>query len=383
MTLAGMTLIVAFTVALAAYLVMAVPGAWFPSAKARSFKAAELTVPVAGAARLEGDTLVVAPAAANMTILSLTTDLRSSEFAAVTWNVQGVPDDAEVRMIWKSDISGNRTYQAAVTVASGRLRTVVLAGNPAWLGRIQGIALAIRGPLSAPLRVEGVSAKPFGMPQILAERVHEWLAFEPFSGASINTISGGADGQDLPLPPLVAFAVALAALLLWGAHRFMPKAYACSVPSTLAVLFSLAWFVLDARWMANLAHQTVLTLAQYGGKSTREKHLAAEDSALYLFVEKARAVMPAAPARVFVSSDMAYLRGRAAYHLYPHNVWLEPDKGLLPRPEWLHTGDWLLVYQRHGIQYNPETKSLRWDNGAAVGADVKLVEPGSALFQIR
>ena len=381
--LAGMALIVAFMVALVAYLVMAVPGAWFPNAKARSWKAAELMV-AAGTAKLEGDTLVVAAGgAANTVIVSLNTDLRSSEFPAIAWNVQGVPDDAEIRMLWKSDIAPSRMNQAPVTVESGRLLRVVLAGNPAWLGRVQGIALAIRAPPGAPLRFEGASAQPMGAPQILAERLRDWLAFEPFSGASINTINGGTERQDLPLPPLVALAVALATLLLWGVHRILPAVYACSVASTLAGLFALAWFALDARWMANLAHQTSLTLAQYGGKSTRDKHVAAEDGALYAFVEKARAVMGATPARIFVTADIPYLRGRAAYHLYPHNVWFEPDQGLLPRPEWLRTGDWLFAYQRHGIQYNPEKKSLRWDGGAAVGAEVKLVEPGAALFQIR
>jgi len=381
--LAGMALIVAFMVAFGAYLVMAVPGAWFPNAKARSWKAAELTV-AAGAAKLEGDTLVIAGGgAANAVVVRLSTDLRSSEYPAVTWNVQGVPADAAVHMLWKSDIGGNRTNQTPVTVESGRLRTVVLAGNPAWFGRIQGIALAIRAPEGAPLRFEGASAQPMGAPQILAARLHEWLAFEPFRGASINTISGGVDEQDLPLPPLVALAVALATLLLWGVQRMLPRVYARSVASTLAGLFVLAWFLLDARWMANLAHQTGLTLAQYGGKSTRDKHAAAEDGALYAFVEKARAVLPATPARIFVAADSPYFRGRAAYHLYPHNVWFEQNQGLLPRPEWLRTGDWFFVYQRHGIQYNPEKKSLRWDDGAAVGADLKLVEPGSALFQIR
>jgi len=291
-----MALIAAFLAVLAVYLVIAVPGPWFPAAKERSWKAAELKL-ATGAGALDGNTLVVAAGnTANTIIVSLIADLRSSEFPAITWSVQGVPDGAEVQMLWKSDIAGSRTYQTPVTVESGRLRPVVLAGNPAWLGRIQGIALAIRAPLNAPLRFEGVSAKPMGASQILTERLREWLAFEPFSGASINTISGGADWQDVPLPPLVALAVALATLFLWGVHRRRPRIYACSVMATVAVLFALAWFALDARWVVNLAQQTGTTLARYGGKSTRDKHLAADDRALYAFVEKARATMPAAPA---------------------------------------------------------------------------------------
>ena len=90
--------------------------------------------------KLEGNTLVVAAGgAANTVIVRLSTDLRSSEFPAITWNVQGVPADAAVYMLWKSDIGGSRTNQVPVTVESGRLRTVVLAGNPAWLGRIQAL----------------------------------------------------------------------------------------------------------------------------------------------------------------------------------------------------------------------------------------------------
>ena len=381
--LAAMALIASFLAALAAYLVIAVPGPWFPDAKAQSWKAAELKL-ATGAGTLDGNTLVVAPAnPADTIIVSLITDFRSSQFPAITWSVRGVPDGAEVQMLWKSDLTGSRTYQTPVTVESGHLLPVVVVGNKAWLGRIQGIALAIRAPLSAPLRFEGVSAKPMGAPQILTERLHEWLAFERFSGASINTIAGGADWQELPLPPLLAVAVALATLLLWAVHRMRPRAYAFNVMSTLAALFALAWFALDARWIANLAQQTGMTLAQYGGKSTRDKHLAAEDGALYAFVEKARAAMPATPARIFVAANEPYFRGRAAYHLYPNNVWFEPNRDILPRPEWLQAGDWLLVYQRPGVQYNPEKKSLRWDNGAAVGAELKLLEPGgAALFQI-
>ena len=380
---AGVALIAAFVIALAAYLALAVPGPWFPGAIARNWKATDLTV-TTGVAKLEGNALVVAASdATNTVIVSMVTDLRSSEYPEIAWTVQGVPDGGQVRMLWKNDIAPSRTNQAPVTVEFGRLRPLILAGNPAWSGRVQGIALAIRAPVSAPLRFEGVSARPRGAPQIVSERLREWLAFEPFSGASINTIAGGADWQDLPLPPLVALAVALATLLLWGVRRMLPQVYACSVTPTLAGLFVLAWFVLDARWIANLAQQTGLTLAQYGGKSTRDKHVAAEDGALYAFVEKARAVMPATPARIFVGADTPYFRGRAAYHLYPHNVWIEPNQDVLPRPDWLKSGDWLLVYQRRGVQYNAATKSLRWDSGAAVDADLKLFEPGAALFQIR
>jgi hypothetical protein len=285
-------------------------------------------------------------------------------------------------MLWKSDAAGNRTHMAPLIVEAGRLRPVILSRNPAWLGRIQGLALAIRAPLAEPLRIEGVSAKPMGALEVARDRAREWFTFEPFNGASINTLTGGADLQDLPLPPLVALAVALAALALVALHRFLPRVYRFRAAYTLAGLFAVAWFALDARWMVNLAQQTRATLAQYGGKASRDKHLAAEDAPLYAFVEKARAALPDRPARVFVAADAHYFRGRAAYHLYPHNVWFEPYRNLLPPPAWLKAGDFLLVWQRRGVQYDAALRTLRWDGQAPVRAELVLVESGAALFRI-
>jgi hypothetical protein len=47
------------------------------------------------------------------------------------------------------------------------------------------------------------------------------------------------------------------------------------------------------------------------------------------------------------------------------------------------SGDWLLVFQRSGIQYDAAQHKLRWDGGQTVSANVKLVEPGAALFLIQ
>ncbi len=98
-----------------------------------------------------------------------------------------------------------------------------MAKNPDWVGRITGIALAVRGPLAEPVRVDGVAVKPGGAVGQLADRLREWLAFEPWYGTSINTITGGADVQELPLPTLLVVALAIAAAiwlaLAWRARR--------------------------------------------------------------------------------------------------------------------------------------------------------------------
>jgi len=110
--------------------------------------------------------------------------------------------------------------------------------------------------------------------------------------------------------------------------------------------------------------------------------VAAEDGTLFQFVEKARAKLPAAPARVFVVADAAYFRGRAAYYLYPHNVQFDPFRNTLPAAGWLRPGDFVVVYQRRGVAYNADEKKLRLDNGETVSAEAVLVEPGAGVFRI-
>jgi hypothetical protein len=148
-------------------------------------------------------------------------------------------------------------------------------------------------------------------------------------------------------------------------------------------LFVAATLVLDVRWTWNLVRQVRATGVQYAGKDARDKHLASDDAPLFAFVDKARKVLPEAPARVFVIADAPYFRDRAAYHLYPHNVYFDPLANSIPLASALRPGDWLVVYQRRGIQYSPAEQRLRWNAGQSVAAELKLVDPPGALFRIQ
>jgi hypothetical protein len=87
--------------------------------------------------------------------------------------------------------------------------------------------------------------------------------------------------------------------------------------------------------------------------------------------------------RASVASEADYLRERAAFHLYPHNVYANPRRNELPKPEQIKPGDWMLVYQRRGVQFNPATGKLIWDGGPPVSAQLKLRGEGAALFLIQ
>jgi hypothetical protein len=365
---------------LAVYVALSVPGAWFPSASTRTFAARDFTL-ARGTGALDRDILVItAVDASGLALVRANADFRSVEYPVIAWEGRGFPERADVRFLWQTDYAPNKLNSMPVTISSGRLTPVVMTKNPDWVGRITGVALAVRGPMGEPVRIEGIAAKPGGAPAQLTDRVREWFAFEPWSGTSINAITGGADVQELPLPTLLVVGLVLAAGAWFALARKRHRTAA--LPAVLALLFVVAWLLLDAQWMWNLVRQVGETRAQYGGKDWRERHLVMEDGPLFQFIEKARAKMPAAPARVFVVAEANYFRGRAAYHLYPHNVYFDPRENGIPPVAALRPGDFVVVYHRRGVQFNANEQKLRFEGGEPVSAEALLVEPGAALFRI-
>ena len=380
---AALILVGALAACIVVYLALATPGAWFPRASERTWYANELGV-VRGSGHLVGDALVVtAPDPAGVTLVNVVTDFRSADYPAIAWRVDGLAPDADVQLLWRTDVQPNKLQGARVRVEDRRAVVTTVAGDAGWIGRVTGLALAIHGPLAQPVVIAGVVAKPMGVPGLVRDRLHDWFAFEPWNGASINTIAGGEDYQAFPLPVLLALAVGLAGLVVVIASRVRPALFGARAPLFVALFFLCAWVVLDARWTWNLVRQERATAARYAGKDARDKHLANEDADLYAFVDRALAVLPKIPVRIFIASDADYFRGRAAYHLYPHRVFFDPRSNRLPEARELHRGDWLLVYRQRGIQFDRAQGKVRWDGGQIVDAELKLVEPGAALFEIR
>ncbi len=377
----GLAFLASLLVLMAVYLLGNVPAAWFPAAKALQWPARDLAVSH-GTASLAGNELfVTAPDANETSAFSVTTDFRASDYPAIAWYANNVPESADVRLLWRTDVEPQKLNYASVRVESGRLLPTILSNDPGWLGRVTGLALIVRTPLAQPLRVAGVEAKPMGALELLRDRAAEWLALEGWTGTSINTITGGADVQGLPLPLLLGGAALLAAGMLWGWNRIHGKAGVA--PFAVALLFIIGWWVLDARWIANLTRQVSETYAQYGGKDWRSKHAAAPDGPLFAFIEKASKHLPPDRARIFVAADAHFFRSRAAYHLYPHNVYADPVRNLLPPPESMRRGDWVIVYQRKNIQYDAAAHLLRWDGLKPVAAELRFADAGAALFEIQ
>lgn len=363
------------------YLAFSVPNAWFPGVDALSWSAEKLVLVRGSGTRTPAEIIVSRPGPDGTTLLSLDTDFRADQYPGIAWSGIDLPEPRGVRLLWRSDVAPARMNSVPLTIESGRPMLAVLAREPYWLGRIKGLALLVEAPLAKPMRISGVVAKPMGAMDVIRDRVAEWLAFEPWTGTSIQSVTGGADVQRLPLPVFVAALVAVASAVWCGLWYRRQAARAC-VPLALAVIFLSGWAAVDIRWTWNVARQAAVTRARYGGMDWYEKHLAAEDGELFAFVDRARAALPAEPARIFVAAQSPYFRARAAYHLYPHNVFYDPLYDAMPQRDWLRRGDWILVYKRPGVQYDAANQRLKWDGNAPVEAEVKAVAPGAALFLV-
>lgn len=375
--------VTALVALLAGYLYLTIPGAWFSSASPKFYDAKALAVAVGNGA-IDDDALAVAPADASGTIIiTVTVALSAGDYRGVAWQLSGLPAGTEARLLWRSEFKPGRTFTLAIPMEADRLAPVVAARDPNWIGPLNGIALALRLPSAATVRVSGVTLDPLTLRSQLAGRLRDWTTFEAWSGASINTVVGGADLQELPLPLLLGLAAMLAAAAAIALARWRPQWMGAGLPLALAVMLVAAWLVLDARWQWNLARQVVLTGRTYAGLDWRDKHVAAEDGPLFIFIEKVRRKLLPPEARVFMFADAQYFRGRGAYHLYPHNVFFSPWTNSLPAASALRLGDYVVVYQRRGVQFDPALGMLRWDGGAPIAVEALIVEPGAALFRVR
>ena len=141
-----------FVAALAAcvvgYLAFAVPGKWFTSAHSLAWGPKDLQV-TKGSSRMVGDELAVAPAdASGLVVVSVKTALKSTDYAAVEWIAIDVPDHIDVSLVWSTDYKPQQLNSIPLTIVTGRLLPVVMQKHPAWIGNIQGLALAMKGPVS-------------------------------------------------------------------------------------------------------------------------------------------------------------------------------------------------------------------------------------------
>ena len=312
---------------------------------------------------LEGQTAVAA--------LS-TPGFRAEDFAIVHWTATSATPGVEMEFLWRT--SEERVFKRPVTWAGNVTMPLDMAEDKNWRGRIVGLALVVKGSMASPITIKGVSL--LSARAALLITIKRWFLLDGWQGSSINFVDGDAIEQNIAPVAAIAAILLLAFALCWGLAKYK------IAPLNVAVLWGmvfLGWFVLDMRWQTNLLRQLDLTRQQFAGKSWEEKHLAAEDGALFHFMQQAKAKLPASSGRILYFSDDSFLRGKGAYHLLPHNVLAS---NALPRSTQFKAGDTIVLYAKTNVKYHTARQMLAWDD-QTLPAEMLMFASGNAVLRVR
>lgn len=381
---ASLALLLALVVWTVAYLMAATPGPLMGGAPTEIFRIENMAV-TKGAGRLESPFIVVeATDASGLAIVSveIPVAINAADYRRVRWVLSGAHSEVPLAMLWRTDEAGTKINSIPLEVVSGGAEVVLSSATPGWSGRVRGIALTMHGKLRQPIVLESVVIDSLSGGEVIADRLRDWFGFQPWSGLSINAAVGGPLDQPLWLTLAVAVVGITAFVLWWLWRRRYPFGMREQIPLVVCTLFALSWLALDSRWLWLRLQQTKLTTSQFAGKTDSEKHLNDVDAEVFDFAQRVRAALPATPARVYVTANEHYFRARLAYHLYAHNVWLDHRGGTLPGAALCRPGEFIVVFRRNGVQYDPARQLLRWDDQPPLKAELLMAEAGKAAFRL-
>ncbi|MDR2172709.1 MAG: hypothetical protein LBE32_00625 [Burkholderiales bacterium] len=370
------------------YLALTLPGAWFSGASTKIWPPQNMVIARGAAVGVESGRAHLAPEPNGLAVLTVNARFPARDYPVLDWDISGLPDGTAAKLLWRTDYAPNAQRQADLTIENGRLLPVTVAHETGWLGNVLGFGIALQLPMSQSFTVVNLRARSMDAPETLSLRIKEWCSFPGWRGTSIFKLE---DPGLIPLSLLIIAAFALlflgaALLFFWRRWRDRYIDFPRAMPRHWfyggMVLLCIGWLVLDARWTIQLARQAAQTWQSYGEKDLTQKRLAAEDGALFAFINNARAELPENPVRIFIMAEISYLRSRAAYHLYPNNVFYDLHSTQPPDARFLRPGDYVLVFQQRGIQYNAAKKKIRLPSGAEFSADAKIIGAGSALFEL-
>jgi hypothetical protein len=339
-------------------------------------------IPIQGSGRRDGNGFVLESLGIDgVAILSAKlAPFQAKDFPRVEWTLDSAAPPARIFFVWQTREHPKRNYSMPLQWLVNGVAPLEMRAAEGWSGTVIGVALVVRSDLGAPLRVGSVRLTSPSAAAVAGEIFREWGARISLHGFSTAFPFDSERGHDMPLLAAVAIAegIAMTAYLLLARQRGWRRDR-----RVLWAVFLGGWVLLDLRWQANLWRETVDQGLRFAGKTSEEKHRAAEDSALFALVEKMKAALPAPPVRVVLFCDNTGICSRAAFFLYPHNVYRASDWILKPPdPARLRTGDYLLLVYSRTVGYDPGRGVVVWPDGRTRPADEIALQPGAILLRI-
>jgi hypothetical protein len=337
---------------------------------------------VQGTGRKDGQWLVLeAPGAEGVAVLTANlAPFPASDFSRVEWTIDSA-QPAEMLFVWRTREHSRRNYTKRLQWLVSGVAPLELTADDGWRGTITGVALLVRSNLPVPLRVGSVRIVSRSASAVATEIFRQWGTHIVLRGYSIGFPFDAERAHDLTALIAVAFAegLALSAYVLLARWRGWRRDR-----RVLWGIFLGGWLLLDLRWQANLWGEVGERAKRFAGKTADEKHLAAEDAPLFALVEKMKTGLPAAPARIVLYCDNAFICARAAFFLYPQNVHRAVHRGVPPpTPDELKSGDYLLLIYSRALGYDRERQLAVWRDGRSRPAEEILLQPEALLLRVK
>jgi hypothetical protein len=315
--------------------------------------------------------------------------LAAEKYPRIEWDLRSVDPPNELAFAWRTRENPRRTYSKPLFWLSGRIVPLRLDANDGWRGTITGVALVARGNMQAPLEVRSLNLPSATAGATLAETFAQWGAHFPLKGYAITFPFDAERAHFMPVAKAFAIACGLALVVYLGLAYVRRRPIDWRVPWA---IFAAAWIVLDLRWQVDLGREVAAAAERFGGKTSEEKALAADDAVLVALAQELRRALPPPPARVLVLSDNGLISLRVAHFLYPYNVSRnrsardeEREKGRAPAPNraTLRSGDHLVLLFYSGFRYDADKGQLIWPGGDTLAAEVVVAKPDALLVRIK
>lgn len=248
--------------------------------------------------------------------------------------------------------------------------------------------LHFQAPPDTSLRIDAVEFRPTSMANWVRHLISGWAWYEPWEQWSINRYPGSTSGLAIQYRLPVALTFLACGLLSYVGIalvlRLRPwRRFDWRVAAGLLVV---AWLMLDMPWQWSLLRQLDDTRRNFAGKTAAEKTLNNYDARLAALLEHWRPLIDHQDARVFIATaaPSEFVAIRAAYRLYPLNVFWQRGGPELPSAQALRAGDFVLAIDARDLRYNAQSRLLTWSLGQARaqrlseskhGALYKILEP--------
>ena len=227
----------------------------------------------------------------------------------------------EAAFFWRLKDNPNDVLRTNITLTGSHF--IDLSGDPGWSGDITEIGFLISGDNGSVIMVGPASLEPESLEIRLQLMWNAWTTFEKWSQQSINFLNGGKHDQVIPLPLLVIAWLVFSLLLFWLNSRFDRGRGPTEGFRATAILFLVAWMLLDVRWTANNMMQTRHSL-QHNWQMDEQHRLYNLDGEFYRYIQRINhEVFGNGVARILViggENGIDYYLSRAKYYLLPHSV---------------------------------------------------------------